>query len=203
MIDIKRFCATNDIRQFLNQPFKLDGRVVASNGHVIIVVTDEGNNNYEELSHNRDGVLKTVKRIEAVTQWHALDKDSLTFPELSECGVCKGMGKAIKEDCEECDGEGEAVAENDFSTYHVKCASCDGEGYHSTPSDIETCPCCYGEGTVYPQWSRVSVMGRDFHSNYLRLIINEPDLQVNVNAEAGILFFKTAGAVGAINGMRT
>ncbi len=46
MIDINQFCGKDDIRSHLNAPFIVDGRIVATNGHVIIVMPNDGKNEY-------------------------------------------------------------------------------------------------------------------------------------------------------------
>lgn len=203
MINIKQFCATDDTNFVLNEPFKIDCRVVATNRHVMIITQDDGDNDFQKLPDDHMVILETIKKIEAIDQWQTLTKDGLTFPELRDCGVCKGKGKAIKEDCAECNGEGETEASNDYSTYcGLECQSCGGGGYKFIQSDTEICPDCRGEGNVYPRYSHVSVFGGNFQANYLRLIINEPDLEINVDVDGGILFFKTPGYIGAIMGVR-
>jgi hypothetical protein len=38
MININEWCGKNDVRDYLNQPFNLSGKTVATNGHVLIAV---------------------------------------------------------------------------------------------------------------------------------------------------------------------
>lgn len=203
MIDINQFCGKDDIRSHLNAPFIVDNRIVATNGHVIIVMPNDGKNEYPQCPE-RFNAARVINIIESATAWVTANKDGMVLPEMVPCLVCRGTGKAKKIKCEECEGDGTVDAETDYSTYYdLQCASCGGAGYDNNLETDETCPDCNGSGKVYEPYACVEILGINVQEKYLRLIIDEESLEFSSAKENGMLAFRTGSdTIGAIMGCR-
>lgn len=196
-MNIKDFFAENDRRDYLKQPFNIDGRTVASNGHILL--STQLCAEYDEL---KEGEAAGIKRVLA-----GFDATKLTpmpiipLPDPVECSICGGRGTAHRTQCFECDGEGEVTLENCFNDYECECKSCEGDGFIVSKHDTETCFSCNGDGSHYRSRESADVLGVKANMNYLKLIINAPDLHVFADAEANMLWFKSGDDYGVMMGM--
>lgn len=207
MLNILEFCGQGDIRGWMNAPFKIANRVVATNGHIMAILQNKNCTEYAELTkpeRTQKYILELIDKIESLDTWQTLDKEQIDFPEKETCKVCEGYGKAIKTECEECQGEGVVNASNDFSTYYdLKCASCEGMGFSRNLDTDKTCPDCRGSGKTFKEYATVKVLGVNVQCKYLSLVIDEPDLRFAVNDEKNMLMFRSGSrAHGAIMSVR-
>lgn len=101
MIDIKKFCAQGDIRDVLNAPFLFDNKIVASNGHIMVMMPNDGKNEYQQLADSNFNPKRLIDIIESTPKWTAFNKSEIVFPEKVVCVVCNGLGKSEKKECEE------------------------------------------------------------------------------------------------------
>jgi hypothetical protein len=196
-MNIKDFCAENDRRDYLKQPFNIDGRTVASNGAVLL--STQLSAEYDELKEGEaTGVKEVLARFDATK---LTPMPIIPLPDPVECSICGGRGTAHKKQCVECDGEGEVSLDNCFNDYECECKSCGGDGFVVSKHGTETCFSCNGDGKRYPEYLTVNVLGVKVNIKYLKLIINVPDLHVFTDAEASMLWFKSGDDYGVMMGM--
>ena len=142
-MNIKEFYDPESIRAETKAPFKLGNKLIACNGHVLIAVPYTCEERYGEL--NNSITEKIAEYLSEVDSAELLPMPKVIMPEMYECGTCKGTGKATRDTCEECDGDGEVDAETGYSTYHgLECKSCDGDGFKLYRGGNHDCPDCHG-----------------------------------------------------------
>lgn len=205
MIDINKFHGQGkDIRDWLNQPFVIEQRLVATNGHIILILHNQDCSGYAPLADNHSGIMRTINTIESTSGHAPIDKEQIAWPEKICCRICKGCGHATKEECNECDGHGEVDVSNNFSTYYdLECASCEGVGYQTDTLTEQTCQDCEGAGKTFKEYAEVQILGVAIQAQYLSLIIEEPDLQFFAKVDERMLMFKAGeNTFGAIMGLR-
>ncbi len=196
MINIIDFCGVEDTRRHINSPFIVKDKIVATNGHVLIASPNDHKNEYIQCPEGFNAA-RVINIIDAAQEWAKVDK--IILPEMIGCVTCLGGGKAKKTECEECEGDGTVDAETDYSTYYdLTCASCDGVGYLNYTETDDICPDCNGSGKVYEPYACVEILGINVQAKYLRLIINEENLEFSANTDSGMLIFKCIGYTGAI-----
>lgn len=202
MINLEKFCATDDVLGYLKTPFIFDDKIIATNGHIIIMVPNDGNSSYQQSEKiDFKGLIDTIKSTET---FMVCNKDEIVFSEMEPCNKCRGSGKSGRKVlCEECDGDGLAEASNDFSTYYdLVCESCGGDGYTRTLISDEACSECAGTGEVIPFMSTIEILGVHVQEKYLRLIIEEDDLQFAAHSNNIMLIYRLGeGTIGAIMGV--
>ena len=198
-ININDFFDPYEMRDYLSSPFNLNGRTIASNGYLIISFPQFGEFPEWDKSHYVD-MGKITSQIYIDRDFKPMP-DNLKFPDLVQCGVCAGTGKASVVKCQECDGEGEVELENDFHIYEFECKSCDGDGEIITKGGNDECENCSGSGSAYLITDYVDVMGVYVRPQYLNLITNVTGIEVFPDKEDRKLFFKCGDIRGLIMGM--
>ena len=203
MIDIQSFCAKGDIRDVLNAPFLFDNKIIASNGHIMIILPNDGNNEYQHCPSDFN-VKRLIDIVESPSEWTVSNKSEIVFPEKVVCAECIGSGKSERKECEECCGEGEVDLENDYSTYYgLECKSCGGDGYELNRSTDKICSKCNGTGKVDKFRSVVEILGLKVQVKYIRLIMDEENLEFAVDDKKEMLIYRCGtGISGAIMSMR-
>lgn len=198
MIDINDFVGRGDCREYMNQPFTMSGRTMASNGHLIISVPEASGFNYCE-----DLDSKKVRDMldDAMSADYVILGD-IDMPERSKCKVCKGCGKASESECDECDGRGEVELSNDYNEYEVDCKSCNGSGENVELHTEIDCYSCDGSGEVFPEFFSIEIDGAFINAKYVEKIKRLPDVMVCSDAKKNMLYFNSGDAYGVILGMR-
>ena len=148
MIDITQFCSGKDPRDFMMKPWRSGNWIVASNGHVIVLVPDEGGEYAAEPEVMEGKIAKFEAEYLGGIEW--LDVSSITLPDPVKCTDCSGSGYLYVMDCLECDGEGEF----EHGSHDYECKECDGAGQVTSKwkfddSKKEPCARCRGSGTTY------------------------------------------------------
>lgn len=207
MIDINKFHGQGDIREWLNAPFSIAEKVVATNGHVMAILGAQNSAEYKEFAGPegaRKYIIDLIKKIKSIDTWQTVNKGQISPLEKETCNVCQGSGKAIKTECGECEGEGEVDVSNGYSTYYgLQCASCNGDGFSVNPKTDETCTDCDGSGKSFKPFASIEVLGINVQCKYMALIIDEPDLQLAACPEQNLLMFRAGlHAHGAIMALR-
>ena len=165
-----------EVRTWMRKPFNINGRTVATNGHLILSVPQISVPE-NELQIRVDDVTKILGIIDS-QEYKPLPSASLTRP-IPICERCNGSGKGMFVNCGQCDGytfifEGVAAR----------------------------CPVCYGWGERYKkQNSKIPVArveGLLLQPNYFRLIMDEPGMEIAIVEELKMLCFKLDEQVGAI-----
>jgi hypothetical protein len=198
-IDIFKFCSPDDSRIYLSQPFQLNGRTIACNGHIFVSMPKHGN--YPELPEEYLSKFQTILGKNPKKEFVQLP-DNLVFPETNTCSDCQTLGKSTQKKCPECDGDGAVFWSSGFNDYEADCQSCDGDGIIITSGGDKTCLRCLGTGHVYRLDSYVDVLGLWINPNYLNLIIDEPGLVISIDTKENKMDFRSDenfGIISAIN----
>jgi DnaJ-class molecular chaperone len=191
-VTIERFCASNDSRSYLNEPFQVGDLIAASNGHVLIFHPGSGakENNNKASMGGVNTLLKTIDETTTKKAPHIKKGDQI------DCAECGGRGTGSVGQCSLCDGDG------DCPHCGTTCPDCDGDGQVFDASMDGICSDCNGDGKVYPKWDFVQVSGVYINPNYWALISNLPDLKTAKASGQLMLVFKSGEYKGAIMGVR-
>lgn len=197
-MDIAKFCATNDPRDYLLKPMRHEGYLYATNGHIAVRIADDPAIDAEPMPQSMLNtiMLKMAEDAEERT-WQpvpAIDKSS-----LRNCPHCDGTGRAAR--CPACDGEGEF--EHYGNWYDCKC--CDGDGYVVPQHNIDGSACrfCAGSGKDANQSREIS--GVHIAARYLNLISAEaPGAEIGISSNPlGIQYFRAPGVIGIVMPMHS
>jgi hypothetical protein len=190
-ISIEDFTSKDDSREWVRTPFNRDGKSCACDGFAAVFFPlDE---KYQEPeSDKKFDVAKLVNEIESS---EFIPMPIIEMPEISNCEKCNSTGKATTKECVECNGEGEVSFENDYHDYECECKSCDGSG-EKTVVGVGFCNNCKGTGKIYERNDVVKIGSIFISANYLRLIIDVPDLQICTKKDK--LLFKSGNISGLI-----
>lgn len=119
--DLQRFCAIDDIRAYLLKPWRLDGWVYATNGHICIRIPDNGAPDTPDYIPG-----KHPKAHDLFTKYFA-DGDEFkpmpSLPAAQTCTHCKGIGAYPAKPCAACNGEGSFM----WHGMEYDCKSCDSD----------------------------------------------------------------------------
>lgn len=193
-INLKRFCATtNDPREHLHAPFRCADGIVATNGHVLVCIADDGGDHAPATDKMKDTVPKFRAMLdEPLRQWHVVA--DIELPKWENCHLCGGLGHRHIGDCEDCDGEGDFHHGN-----HIyQCKECGGEGTVETSGATgEKVPCwkCDGFGD---QFATVRVGNTLLQRRYLALLAELPNCRIGVASPMSTVAFKFDGGFGAL-----
>ena len=188
MIDLKPFCAVNDIRTYLNAPFVVDGHTIATNGHVLIRVPG--------ADHDADPSLPVQVQSSIRKMFQPEDTDFVPLPALPDpqkCPLCNGTGFIENADCEDCDGRGEFM----HGAHIYECKNCDGTG------TVGRAECWDSECDGGFVREGVKIGDATFSARYLRLIAALPNARICANGPQGTAAFVFDGGDGRLMPMRS
>lgn len=116
---IKHWCADNsDPRAYIREPFIFEGKVCATNGHILIATNESDGDSYEPCSPHLERILKErLPEIDSAVKFIPIESVDTTIKSFT-----------IDADCEECDGLKYLTFENEFNKYEIDCLTCDGKG---------------------------------------------------------------------------
>lgn len=201
MIDLKQFCANEtDYREYLRNPWRQNGQIAATNGHILIAVADDGRELPEFLGLTR--TIGAVAKFLQITADNYTPLSSIVLPPVELCDSCNGTGKEevpVTKDCSKCNGNG--VVECDMGHDH-NCPECDGAGEFETGEMTQkACKACDGTGHKYQQ--PVAVGKAHINRRYLALIASLPSAEIAVpDVDDKPIPFRFAGGQGVIMGLR-
>jgi hypothetical protein len=197
-LDLTPFLATEaDDREYLRAPWRCTDGVVATNGHVLVCVADDGG----QYADAPNGMSESVARFRAYLDepdrvW--TDVASIHLPTIPVCSVCKGVGHTHYVDCDECDGKGEF--KNGSHTY--ECKECNGEGRIRTSrlsdgAKQRPCYACDGSGQGF---LIVKVNGVALQAKYLHRLKALPGCSIGTRPSQPLdtVVFRFDGGFGAI-----
>jgi len=202
-IDIEKFTGVEDVRSWLNAPWRRDGKLYATNGHFLIEVDDDGRQAVDATDKHPNPSLLFEKRTHGAF---------FALPGLAPpvtCLSCAGSGMCYREDCSDCDD-----GWFDHGHHEYECKHCHGEGcftYHGAgvPEGEKESRCrdCYGLGeTSSPRNDDGSetVLGEfKFATRLLRPLLALPNLEVACCPEPNAgLWFKFDGGRGLVMPLR-
>jgi len=197
MMDIKNFYDKNEIRYYLRAPFNLDGRTIATNGHILISCPED--QTYDDIENGRQFNIILDNFDGAKFQ----PIPDVTLPDIKKCKYCKGTKKATISDCYECYGEGVVNAETKYNTYYdLDCQTCDGTGeiIENIGGD-DNCMACNATGLSLSD-QPVKVGNMSFNAFYLRIIIDEPGIEICLLKDKSMMLFRFGEYFGVLMGMR-
>jgi len=198
-VDLKKYCAQNDTRKWLTEPFNIKDRTAATNGLIIVSVPKTGG--YSDME--RKTLLPSIEKLITLRPTYTSCPD-IDLPRSTACTTCEGARKAEVSICHECEGEGKITFETDYNEYVVECASCCGDGEIINVGGDHDCPACSGTGKEYPHDARVNLDGVDFPiaAACAALLKEFDNLQIDADNEARCLYFKSGDVIGALMGLR-
>lgn len=200
MIDLQKYCMdSGDPRYYLTQPFSKDKSIYATNGHLAIridlnssdmlglrpKIDEEFLDQRTKDLHNSTAV-KIDEYLQGVEDLQFVNFDALPPVDFKCCSACDGKGVVPKKIvCSECDGYGEVTLQNSHNTYEVECKTCDGKHEVNSPSELEPCSNCEGQGKVVDErLNRVRLSGPmhefTFFNHKLRLMAELPGAMYSV-----------------------
>lgn len=191
-MDLNRFCANSiDPRAYLSTPFRDGDNVIATNGHIMVVVPGMAGD-FPVAASNMAGM---PARFNAATRSGVLTPlSSITLPDRVPCPVCGGKGHGHEVRCDECDGEGEFK----HGSHWYECKECGGDCtkpcHESTPGAVKhACYRCNGFGEAF---GRVTVADALFQRCYMALLATLPDCHIETAGPEGTAKFTFDGGYG-------
>lgn len=191
-IDLQKFCATNDPRPYLLAPWRCAEGVGATNGHILICVSDDGG----QYADVKDNIAPVVSKFKAGLSDPArlwFDAASLVLPEPVKCRHCDGTGYTYEDDCDECDGEGEFM----HGSHFYDCKECDGSGKidgHGS-GEKKSCWSCSGTGEGF---AAVKVGQATLQRKYLSMLAHLPGCRIGTLGANDAAVFTFDGGFGAV-----
>lgn len=196
-IDLTRFTGVEDFREYLNAPWRRDGKLYATNGHIMVEIHDDGRDVPAFDKHpNCLAIFEKHRPCEFVS-----------IPEIAvavPCNVCEGKGMYYREMCPDCDGEGEFK----HGLYEYNCKRCDCEGYFAfakVPAGEKAmrCVACDGFGEEVSKELGTVVGTLRIANRLLRAASSLPNVQVAMtdNEKPG-LFLRFDGGRGFVAPLR-
>lgn len=216
-IDLKPFCAAKDVRGFLGAPWREDGKVVASDGRIMVIVDEMpgefpgpdsrvGAGRWRQLAAQFEAQFTDP----ADRMWYSLA--DLPVPPNAPCPSCDGAGYHWSRPCPDCDGEGSFT----HGRHEYDCRECDGTRFvEHTPGNAVTgteapvhdqaqkteCIACGGSGIRFD----VAEVGRlKFQVLYLNLLKALPECEMTIptTVEGGMASFRFPGGLGYLMAVR-
>lgn len=194
MIDLKRFClhSSAGFREYLLEPWRCKQGIVASNGHIMIVVPDQGGDYADEVEHMRGVVERFEHKWIGGGTW--IQISSIALPGAEACIECGGTGRVFAVKCDKCRGDGDIYRGHRC----YECGKCEGSGLiviagcSKIPAEADDYVCldCDGTGDSY----QVCEVGNAFaQRKYLAMLADLPDCVVSPDGENGMPFKFTGG----------
>lgn len=182
-IDLQSFCAKDDVRSYLLQPFVIGGHTYATNGHIAVRVPGGEPDPEQRLpEHVREAVLKMFAT--EYTDFEPLPQ----IPAPTTCPDCNGAGTVEEAECDDCNGAGEFA----HGSHEYECKECDGTG---TVRDVE---CnnrdCRGGELFQP----MRVGAAFFDVRYLHRIAQLPSARIRVVGPEAFAAFVFDGGEGRV-----
>lgn len=183
MIDLTRFSAKDDIRDYLNSPYQEGGHAFATNGVIAVMLLGGAQDGMKAVDEKMAGRVQAL-----IAGTDKFDHElTVTMPAdtAKTCPICDGTGFTITTDCDDCDGAGEF--EHGRHTY--MCKECEGEGVDLQPakagaSGARECESCGGFGTESRFLSFDGPGGPyKFQEKYLRLALSLPGCRILVGGD--------------------
>jgi len=208
-LNIENFYNKNDPRDYIRQPFQLDGKTIATSGKALLILPQHGDypDCHDKFKSTARSVLERINYVNTHEQFSPLPAD-VKHPDKTECNTCGGLGKATTDQCPECDGDGEIELTTEYNQYSCECKTCNGAGDITIKGGLDCCKNCNGSGSVYPNRNQIKLLGIDLDANLLALIIGEPDIEVcatfvkESGERANALYFRIKDAAGLIMELR-
>ena len=148
---LKKFCGDPRYAEHIGSPWSKGEFTFATTGFVLVRVP-----RLADIPERTDAVnVEKVLDLNPEPADGYVDAPGIDGLQIPECPHCKG--KEYSPVCEECDGSGEVILENDYHEYECTCKTCGGDGEH------ERCSKCHGTGYLIDSADAlVEIAGADF-----------------------------------------
>lgn len=198
-MNLNDFCGKDDIREWFNVPHKIDGKVFATDGAIMIVAPTEGD--YADYPRTVVSIRKLISDAESGEYTHV----DLPVIEKEPCKRCGGQGKLTIEKCDECEGKGNLWFYGKMHEYECECKECEGNGDIERFGGDTDCPDCEGEGKAVKDYQPIEILGVTVQTKFIEKIQrqNFDDLQFAPSSCKQKLYFKSGNVTGIIMAMRT
>lgn len=162
-IDLQKFCLEDyQGRDYLMRPFRLNGEIVATNGHILVAIPDDGRHVPEAIT---TGFGESVTKTLAATTDRWISLSTITLPDVEECSICPDPADLEDgEECANCYGTGIKqyqpfrVGETDFNVRYLTLISELPNAEIGISDKIETTPVPFrfdgGHGVLMPMRTR-------------------------------------------------
>jgi len=190
-MDLLKFCASNtDPRHYMSQPMREGADVVATNGHIMIVMPGMAG----EFQPIPDNLRGKAQQFDAVARSERMPLDIIHLPDRKECPICGGAGHHFEVVCPDCDGEGSFK----HGLHWYECKECAGNGHCTADASDEDakktdCYRCDGSGEAY---QAVYISDHLFQRRYLALIKSLPDAALEIGEPLTVSKFTFTGGYG-------
>lgn len=191
---IQRFCA-NPVKEppaatYLIKPLRHEGRLIASDHHILIVTEDDEavDAEVENLSLYIVGRKFADAALAAFPHMKPL---RIELPPAEPCECCNGIGR--EKDCPKCEGEGFIAGECGY------CPTCGGAGELAAEDGDRDCWVC--EGLKVKLTQVIPYGGSHFARRYLALLRELPGIHFTANPETpqtGCAYFQFDGGYGCL-----
>lgn len=186
---LQKFCASaTEARYYLCKPWRFNGSIYATNGHMLICIPDDGR---EEVDpHGKHPDASKVIGQPAVTPF-------IKIPGLADpipCERCGGKGSHGEVACDECNGSGTFT----WRRHEYDCAECGGSGKIGVDNSPMICEACDRLGESFDRvTARTAIGDTGFQTRYLRVIASLPGAKIAPNG-MGTCIFTFDGGIGAL-----
>ncbi len=184
--DMQRFCAKEKTNFRLGEPFRIDGYLYATNGHILIRVKSEGTNTVRAGIPDVRGLVKP----RPVGAMKAVGKIEGT----ASCSQCDGLGMiGPAGECDECHGRGDELC-GCCDNYTV-CKKCDGSG---KLDGAEKCGRCNGTGDIQVEHVDIGVEDGAIRHDVFDLLNSLPGLRIQkkIKDKSQYVYFSFDGGDG-------
>lgn len=218
--NLMQFCgASNDIREWLREPFLFKGNVVATNGHMAVFTSYLSPGHYDKICSanyvNPNEPLKTCAAdqptkdrlanliSEAIEVTYTQDFIKPEYSPKKRCFVCRGRMVIQPNLCPECGGRQQVEAKSSYGMeYTVTCKTCSSASGNVYNHDTEMCIQCAGTGMAFPQNEKAKVLGVYLNPKYYELITGLGDVSFGRTEKPHCLYFKSGLLHGSVMGLR-
>lgn len=189
---------TGAINGWMSAPWRQDEGIVATNGHILVCIPDDGRGLAEpEVPERYRNSVSGFLAGQPGPIWYTLA--NLQIADAHICGGCRGTGRITYETCQSCGGEGDF----EHCGWWYCCTPCRGEGLFERPPNegLNTVPHerCAGTGrdiTIVP----IGVGSVEFQARYLRILAELPGAQLA--PQNGLSHFRFDGGRGCLMSLR-
>jgi hypothetical protein len=195
---MQKFCEPDHYTGFYLRPVPLNGKTIASNGHILVCVdADLGAEPYDNLPASMAAMVDPGN---FVSGFVPLD---IVLADQPACSTCLGFGKTPKkltDKCPDCEGTGEHY----IGSHYYECKECDGEGEVGSgvlSAETEPCEACKATGR---QYTIQRIDARSFNVEYLRMILELPSIEYQPDHDNSdsTMRFRFDGGVGVLMPVR-
>lgn len=189
MIDVTQFCSLADTREYLLKPWRCEQGIAASNGHVLVLVSDDGGEYQPEPESFKGKIAEFETKFTGGPEW--IDVVSIQLGDSGICKYCRGRGCNYVVECDECDGDGDFI----HGSHTYDCKECDGDGtiLCSKDSDGAKRVSCFNCDATGRGFQPVQVGNSFAQGRYLEKLAKLPNCQIAPDGDKAMPFVFDGG----------